>query len=112
MDEHRRNKSLFVGIGLIIVGVVVMLERLNFHSDFIWTWLYRWESILILVGLLSIVIKRKILGGFVAIAVGAYFLLDEMIFMPVNWEIWFLPIALIVAGVAYIFQPVSKECKK
>ncbi|RKE04840.1 LiaF transmembrane domain-containing protein [Marinifilum flexuosum] len=112
MDEHRRNKSLFVGIGLIIVGVVVMLERLNFHSDFIWTWLYRWESILILVGLLSIVIKRKILGGFVAISVGAYFLLDEMIFMPVNWEIWFLPIALIVAGVAYIFQPVSKECKK
>lgn len=112
MDEHRRNKSLFVGIGLIIVGVVVMLERLNFHSDFIWTWLYRWESILILVGLLSIVIKGKILGGFVAIAVGSYFLLDEMIFMPVNWEIWFLPIALIVAGVAYIFQPVSKECKK
>ncbi|MCY1635524.1 LiaF transmembrane domain-containing protein [Marinifilum sp. D737] len=112
MDEHRRNKSLFVGIGLIIVGVVVMLERLNFHSDFIWTWLYRWESILILVGLLSIVIKRKILGGFVAIAVGFYFLLDEMIFMPADWEIWFLPIALIVAGVAYIFQPVSKECKK
>jgi hypothetical protein len=112
IETCRKNRSLFVGCALILVGVVVLFERLNFYSDFIWIWLYRWESVLILVGFLSIIIKRKILGGLAAISVGTYFLLDEMVFLPENWEMWFLPIVLIVAGIAYIFQPVSKDCKK
>ncbi|NOU58651.1 LiaF transmembrane domain-containing protein [Marinifilum caeruleilacunae] len=112
MDEHRRNKSLFLGILLITVGLVVMLERIDFYPDFIWSWLYRWESLVIFIGLLLILVRGKFFGGIAAIMVGAYFLMDEMFFLPYNWEVWFLPAALILGGVAFIFQPVSKNCKK
>jgi hypothetical protein len=112
MDEHRKNKSLFVGIGLITVGIVIMLERLNFYSDFIWFWLYRWESILIFVGLLLILTKRKFFGGMAAILVGGYFLMEDMFFLPINWEVWFIPVALIIWGLIYVFQPATKNCKK
>ena len=112
MDEHRKNKSLFIGIGLIIVGLVVMLERLNFYSDFIWSWLYRWEALLIFIGLLLIFVRRRFFGGIAAIMVGGYFLMDDMFFLPFKWEIWFFPIALIIGGIAFILQPASKNCKK
>lgn len=103
---------MFVGIGLIVVGLIVLLERLNFNSDFIAIWLYRWESALILVGLLMIIVRRNIFGGLAAVAFGAYFLMDELYFLPDNWEMWFLPGVLILGGIAYIFQPQSKKLDK
>lgn len=112
MDDNKKNKSLFVGIGLIVVGLIVLIERLGFYSDFITTWLYRWESVLILVGLLMILVRRNVFGGLAAMAFGIYFLLDEFYFLPANWEMWFLPGILILGGIAYIFKPQTKERTK
>ncbi|WP_372751424.1 hypothetical protein [Labilibaculum sp.] len=112
MDKSKKNRNLFVGLGLIIVGVVIALERLNFQSDFIVHYLYRWEAILILVGVLQVVVRRRIFGGIMAIAGGLYFLMDEFYFLPENWDIWFFPILLIVGGIAFIFAPDSPYCSK
>ncbi|MPQ46718.1 hypothetical protein GCQ56_06805 [Marinifilum sp. N1E240] len=112
MDENKKNKSLFVGIGLILIGSIVLLERLNYHSDFIMNWLYRWESVMILVGILLIIVRRKYFGGIISILIGGYFLIDDLYFLPENSEIWFLPAILIFGGLGYILQPSSKECIK
>lgn len=112
MDENKKNKSVFVGLGLIIVGVVIALERLNYQSNFIEIYLYRWEAVLILVGILQILVRRKIFGGLMAIAAGGYFLLDDLYFIPDNWQIWFFPVLLILGGIAFIFAPDSPySCK-
>jgi hypothetical protein len=107
MDENNKNKSLFIGLILIIVGIVIALERLHFQSEFIVHYLYRWEAVLILVGLLQVVVRRQIFGGIMAIAGGLYFLMDEFYFLPENWDIWFFPIVLIIGGIAFIFAPDS-----
>lgn len=112
MDENKKNKSLFVGIVLIIVGIVIVLERLNYQSHFIETFLYRWESLLILIGVLQILVRRKIFGGMIAIAAGGYFLMDDLYFIPDNWHMWFFPALLILGGIAFIFAPDSPYCSK
>ena len=112
MDERKRNKSLFVGLGFIIVGLIIILERINFYSVFIHEYIYRWESALILIGLLLIVVRRKVFGGLISIAVGGYFLMDDLYFLPHNWEIWFFPALLILGGIAFIFAPDSPYCSK
>jgi len=112
MDENRKNKSLFVGIGLILIGIIVLFEKLNFQSDFILNWLYRWESVMILIGLLLIIVRRNYFGGIISIIIGGYFIMDDLYFLPENSGIWILPMILIFGGVAYIVQPSSKECIK
>lgn len=112
MDENKRNKSLFVGLCLIIVGVVIVLERINYQSNFIETYLYRWESFMILIGLLLILVRKRFFGGLVSIAIGGYFLMDDLCFLPQKWEIWIFPILLILGGIAFIFAPDSPYCRK
>lgn len=112
MDENKKNKSLFVGLGLIIVGIVIVLERLNYQSNFIETYLYRWEAVLILIGVLQILVRGRLFGGLLAIAGGGYFLMDDLYFLPQNWEIWFFPVLLILGGIAFIFAPDSPHCRK
>ncbi|PKQ63876.1 hypothetical protein BZG02_07615 [Labilibaculum filiforme] len=112
MDKNKKNKSLFVGLLLIIVGLVIALERLNYQSNFIETYLYRWESFLILVGVLQILVRRKVFGGLMAVAAGVYFLMDDLYFIPASWDIWFFPILLILGGIAFIFAPDSPYCSK
>lgn len=108
METEKRNKNLFVGVGLIMVGVVFLLERLGIYSDFIHHYLFRWESLLILIGALLILIRRKFVSGIITMGVGFYFLMDDLYFAFHNWEIWFIPVALILAGLAYIIDPGSK----
>lgn len=112
MSEKKKNKSLFVGLFFIIAGIVIILERLNYQSNFIDTYLYRWEALLILFGVLQVLIHRKVFAGLIAIAGGTYFLMDDLYFLPQNWEIWFFPILLIIGGIAFIFAPDSPCCCK
>ncbi|RUT73632.1 LiaF transmembrane domain-containing protein [Ancylomarina longa] len=112
MKEMKKRHSLFIGILLIIVGVVVLLQQVNFQSEFIETYLYRWEAILILIGVLQIAVSRKIFSGIIAMGVGIYFMMDNLTFMPQNWEIWFFPVILILGGIAFIFAPDSPYCSK
>lgn len=112
MDGNKKNKSLFVGLLLIIVGIVIVLERLNYQSGFIQIYLYRWETFLILFGVLQVLIRRRIFGGLMAIAAGIYFMMDDLYFLPENWEIWFFPVLLIIGGIVFIFAPDSSYCCK
>ena len=112
MDENKKNKSLFVGLLLIIVGFVIALERLNYQSNFIQAYLYRWEAFLILFGVLQVLVRRKIFGGMMAIAAGGYFIIDDLYFIPENWHMWFFPALLILGGIAFIFAPDSPYCPK
>lgn len=112
MDENKRNKNLFLGIILIVIGCVVVLERLNYQANFIETYLYRWEAILILIGTLQLLVRRNVIGGIIAIAVGGYFLMDDLYFIPENWYSWFFPALLIIGGIGFIFMPNSFYCSK
>jgi len=105
---NKDKKPLFIGLALIIIGIVILLSNIdiipkNFHQ-----YIFRWESFLILIGLLMIIIKGKIFSGIGAIAFGAYFLADDIFMLSDEWQIWFWPGILILTGISYILKP--DEC--
>jgi len=112
MEDKKKQRSLFIGLLLIIFGLVVLLQQLNYQSYFIETYLYRWEAILIIIGVLQMAIHRKIFAGLIVFGAGVYFMMDDLSFMPDNWEIWFFPVLLILGGIAFIFAPDSPYCCK
>ncbi len=74
---RHRGKSWLVGIPFLIVGAVLLLDQIGFYLP---DWLFQWEMIVILVG---IVIGLK--DGFknftwlIVVGVGVFFLADDII---------------------------------
>ena len=106
MTKDRR--PLFIGFALIIVGIIILLSNVDFIPRNIHQYIFRWESFLILIGLLMIIIRGKIFSGMSVLAVGAYFLADDLFVLSDEWQIWFWPGVLILMGISYILKP--DEC--
>jgi predicted membrane protein len=106
MNKDRR--PYFIGFVLIIIGIVILLSNIDFLPRNIHHYIFRWESFLILLGLLMIVVKGKIFSGISVLAVGAYFLADDLFMLSDEWQMWFWPGILILMGISYIIKP--DEC--
>ncbi|MDE5423580.1 DUF5668 domain-containing protein [Ancylomarina sp. DW003] len=107
---YKDRKPLFVGLVLILIGIAIFLSNFDFLPRNIHHYIFRWESFLILIGLLMVFIRGKIIGGLIVFSIGAYFLADDLFLLPANWDIWFWPSILILMGVGYIIRP--NTCKK
>lgn len=105
---NKDRKPYFIGFALIIIGIVILLSNIDFLPRNIHHYIFRWESFLILIGLLMIFVRGKIIGGVTVLAIGAYFLADDLFILPANWDIWFWPGVLILMGISYIIKP--DEC--
>ena len=89
---------MFLGLFLIadITGVLDFRWRIR---DFIFTW----QALLILMGVIFISNKENRGVGIVLIAVGSFFLMDRFFDMPYYWRSLFWPTMLILLGLVVIF---------
>jgi len=110
---YKDRRPIFVGLVLILIGVIIFLSNFDFLPRNIHHYIFRWESFLILIGLLMIFVRGRIIGGVTVLAIGAYFLADDLFILPVNWDIWFWPSILIIMGIGYIIKPgiCHSDCK-
>lgn len=102
MDCQRKDNSLFWGLLMVIAGGLLLLSNLDFWPDIINRYVLRWESFVIVIGLLLIIARKKIIGGMALLGVGGYFLLEDLYFFQGNWEIWFWPALFLITGVGLI----------
>ncbi|MFT5749825.1 MAG: putative membrane protein [Ancylomarina sp.] len=102
------KRPYIIGFVLIIIGIVILLSNIDFLPRNIHHYIFRWESFLILIGLLMIIVRGKIFSGMSVLAVGAYFLADDLFILSDEWQIWFWPAVLILMGISYIIKP--DEC--
>ncbi|RXQ94449.1 hypothetical protein EO244_09205 [Ancylomarina salipaludis] len=102
---YKDRRPVFFGLVLIFVGIAIFLSNFDFLPKNIHHYIFRWESFLILIGLLMIFVRGKIIGGISVLAIGAYFLADDLLILPVNWHIWFWPTVLIAMGIGHIVKP-------
>jgi len=110
---YKDRRPIFVGLVLILIGVIIFLSNFDFLPRNIHHYIFRWESFLILIGLLMIFVRGRIIGGVTVLAIGAYFLADDLFILPANWDIWFWPSILIIMGIGYIIKPgiCHSDCK-
>ncbi|MFA8434879.1 MAG: LiaI-LiaF-like domain-containing protein [Marinifilaceae bacterium] len=110
MERKQHEKSLFWGILLIAAGGLLVLSNLNIWPYNLEHYLFRWESFVILIGLLLLIVRKQVVGGLFMMAVGGYFLLDDLYFFPCDWQKWFWPVLLLIGGGAMILNR-NRYCK-
>lgn len=95
------NFSLILGLALVILGGLFLMDNFNVIYFDVPYWVFRWQSILIIIGLLLLANSENKTAGFVLIAIGVF-----------GWwpELW--PLVLVGLGFYILYRrkyPVVKN---
>jgi predicted membrane protein len=94
------------GVVFIVVGLVLLLEKLGYVPPGFA--LHFWPSIFIIIGIVKIVYAGGRPTGAVLIGLGVLLQLNEMGITHLRfWDLW--PVLIIVAGVAMLWQALIRE---
>ena len=90
------NNNLTVGLLILIVGSVLLLQRLGIFFP---SWLFSWPMLIIAIGSIVLVKHRFRSGfGFFMVLFGVFFLLKREFYLPVDIASYLVPVGLILLG--------------
>ena len=106
MNENRprTSKGAVFGIVMIFVGFALIANQFDLIPDRWHHLIFTWQSLLILLGVVFVTTREGRLTGYILMAVGGFFLLDEFGNVPGEVRRLFWPVLLILAGVLIIFK--------
>ncbi len=101
--ENRSNRRFLLGILLIVFGSLWILERLHILPDSVSDMIISWQSLLIVIGIVSIINGNET-TGWVLVLIGGIFMLPHLFEIP--WELRRLtwPLLLVTAGVLLLVR--------
>ncbi len=104
--NYKRNTrvQLLLGIVLVLIGVAVLAELVDAVPWRLRDFVFTWQMILIVLGIIFVSGKESKPTGYILIAIGAFFLLPRVIDLPYYWRSLFWPAILIVLGLVVIFH--------
>lgn len=84
------NFNLIIGLALVVIGILFLLDNFDVIYFDLPYWMFKWQSILIIIGLILLANSKNNTAGYVLITIGI-----------IGWypQIW--PVILIIIG-AYI----------
>lgn len=110
METDNRKKGIIIGTVLIVIGGIFLTRSLGIVP---FTLLGGgWQSILIVLGIIFIVVKENKAPGIVLLGLGILFQLKEFLSMHIDTGDVFLPALLIIAGLAVFFGKNKEKCRK
>jgi predicted membrane protein len=100
--KDKKDNRSFIGIIFLIIGLIWLGRNFDFIPPHISYILFSWQMLLVGIGILMIVSKKKHIGGLFMIGIGGVFLWDKIYpYSPVDWSIaW--PVVLVFVGIALI----------
>lgn len=102
MTAKSKNKSVYIGIIILLIGVVWLLRRMGVYLPH---WIFGWETLLIAIGLIiGIDNKFRNPASYILIAIGSVFLIDDIFNIAFNIFHYFWPLLVIGVGLTIIFQ--------
>lgn len=111
MESNRNTGRGIIGIVLILIGVAFIGRTLNFFPSHIMHYVFSWQMILIVLGVIFISTRENKSTGWILLIVGAVFLLPDIIHFPYSVRRLFWPIILIAVGVLIIFKSTHRRNK-
>lgn len=105
--QQNRQGGIWGGVILIIIGIFLLLKRLDLHLPH---WLFSWEMILIVIGIL-VGARRNFQGSawIILIVIGGFFLLDDIVWLGFSMRHFIWPMILVVAGAFLIANSSEKR---
>ncbi|HEX7583058.1 MAG TPA: DUF5668 domain-containing protein [Prolixibacteraceae bacterium] len=103
--EHNRssNKRFVFGIVLIVLGVILILERLNLIPESVVSMLLSWQMLLVGIGVLSLIGGNRT-AGIILIVIGGFFMIPELITVPHEIRRIYWPLILVAIGIAVLLR--------
>jgi len=106
MNDYRHtDRRLWLGVGIVLLGVVLLVNNLNFFTYQLQRYVFTWEAILIVLGLIFISGRGNRSTGIILLVIGGAFYLKNVLYI-VHFNFWevFLPALLVLAGLMIIFR--------
>lgn len=103
MEPRKSDKRFYFGVILIIVGVILILERLNLIPESMADMLISWQMLLVGIGLLSLIGGNRT-AGTIMIVIGATFMIPELITVPQEVRRIYWPLILVAIGVVILMR--------
>lgn len=107
--ERKGNKRFYIGIILILIGGILILERMDLIPWNIADLLISWQMLLIVIGAL-LLFGGNVVAGIVLICLGGFFILPEITDVPYELKQLYGPLALIIVGLLLLFR--HKGCNR
>lgn len=102
MTAQKRNKSIYTGVAILLVGLIWLLRKMGLELPY---WLLSWEMLLIAIGaIIGIDTKFKNPTSYILMAIGSVFLIDDVFGIPFRVMDYFWPLLVITVGLVIIFQ--------
>ncbi len=102
MENRKSNNRLLTGILLLIFGGLLFARNFGFINLEISEYIFRWQSILIFIGIFAIVRKPRRLTGYLLIFIGTAFFIPVLFGVSAHLIIW--PVVLIGVGTLILFR--------
>lgn len=114
MVERENKKRVLVGIIIMLAGTTILLKNFGIYNDFINEYIFRWEMILIAIGIVNIVAHGGRGPGFVFLIAGSVFIAKDYLDLPkINFWQLFFAFLFILAGIFMIFRRKGHyECRR
>lgn len=103
----RGRSTIITGVIILLIGLIWLLSALGVHLPH---WVFSWETLLIGIGVvLGIDNKFRNPASYILIGIGAIFLIDDWVAIPVNVMEYFWPALLILIGAVILIRPQRRK---
>jgi predicted membrane protein len=112
--RNRKNhiiSSILTGIVFLLVGGIIIANRMGFIPGDIFSIIISWQSLLMTIGIIILASHKKIIPGIIFLAVGGIFMIPK--FMNLNFDLSQLifPAILIIIGLSSILFAIFRPKK-
>jgi predicted membrane protein len=104
MNTSNQNRTLGIGIFIILAGLAILLHQLRFFSPEIDDVIISWQMLLIVIGAYNLLFAGNKIAGYILIAIGGFFIIPELFILPYDFKRNFWPVLLIVVGLIVLFR--------
>lgn len=102
--RYQRTNGIMAAIVLIVIGLTFLGKNLGYIDRYIFRILISWQTLLIVLGLWSLV-RRQYSGGLMLLVVGTFFLIPRITgWVDGGWMRTYWPVLLIAIGVILIVR--------
>lgn len=106
-QSARGRSTIITGAVILLIGLLWLLSELGVHLPH---WVFSWETLLIGIGVvLGLDNKFRNPASYILIAIGAIFLIDDWVNIPVNVMEYFWPALLMIIGAVILLRPQRRK---
>jgi predicted membrane protein len=103
-DQRHNERRLWFGVAIILLGLIFLANNFGILDYEIRRYVFRWEAILIIMGIIFITTGRNRSTGVILLVIGGAFYMRDFLNYSISfWQV-FWPGMLILAGMLILFR--------